>query len=299
MQKTLLITLVSALFFFSSCIASKSGDHFFNDLSKMVYGKDDRVEVADFSDKIFQEYANSVAGMVRKEQLIPIENSQEELFELDGASLIDRLLLCPSEKFATQKGPMKCTGLLIGPKTLLTAGHCAIDPEFCENSAWIFNYTDENGENIKAKDIFFCKKLLSPSMTSELDYALIELDRLPVGRHPLEYRKSGNITEGEELVIIGHPDGVPLKIANNASVRSNELDSTFFVANLDSFDRNSGSPVFNSVTKKVEGILVRGDDDYVWDSIKECFVANQSEKSGGRGEDVQKIVNIMDNFEQK
>ena len=62
---------------------------------------------------------------------------------------------------------------------------------------------------------------------------------------------------------MGHPSGLPLKYADGARVFETEND--YFSTNLDTFGGNSGSPVFNADTLEVEGILVRGDTDYVMD----------------------------------
>ena len=42
----------------------------------------------------------------------------------------------------------------------------------------------------------------------------------------------------------------------------------------------------------IEGILVRGEADYVYDWDKGCRVPKQCENSGCRGEDVTRITNI-------
>ena len=44
------------------------------------------------------------------------------------------------------------------------------------------------------------------------------------------------------LVVIGHPSGLPTKIADGAWVRNNESEY-YFVTNLDTFGGNSGSAV--------------------------------------------------------
>ncbi|MDD5320391.1 MAG: hemopexin repeat-containing protein [Methylococcales bacterium] len=62
--------------------------------------------------------------------------------------------------------------------------------------------------------------------------------------------------------MIVHPVGLPTKFGGGATVRDNS-PSAFFLANLDTYGGNSGSPVFNSSTHEVEGILVRGETDFV------------------------------------
>ena len=120
------------------------------------------------------------------------------------------------------------------------------------------------------------------------DFALIQLDRKVTDRRVLEIRKKGKISKGEPLVVIGHPTGIPTKIADGANVRS--LDGTYFTANLDTYGGNSGSAVFNANTGVVEGILVRGATDYV--SRGGCQVTNVLGNNQGRGEDVTYITNI-------
>ena len=77
---------------------------------------------------------------------------------------------------------------------------------------------------------------------------------------------------------------MPLKIANNAAVRSNSPNLDWFVANTDTFVGNSGSGVFDASTKELVGILVRGATDYVPDGT--CNRVNVCPSDGCRGEDV-------------
>jgi V8-like Glu-specific endopeptidase len=125
---------------------------------------------------------------------------------------------------------------------------------------------------------------------SKDDYAFIELDRKVNDRQPLKVRKTGKISKGASLVVIGHPTGLPTKIADGANVRT--LQGKFFVANLDTFGGNSGSAVFNAETEEVEGILVRGETDYVYNSSLGCQVPNVCSNDACRGEDVTYITNV-------
>jgi V8-like Glu-specific endopeptidase len=121
------------------------------------------------------------------------------------------------------------------------------------------------------------------------DYAVIQLDRKVTDRRPLSFRKSGKVSIGESVVVIGHPSGLPTKIADGAKVRSHS--GKYFVANLDTYGGNSGSAVFNHNTGEVEGILVRGENDYI-QSSRGCMVSNKCPVDGCRGEDVTYITNI-------
>jgi hypothetical protein len=123
-----------------------------------------------------------------------------------------------------------------------------------------------------------------------MDYAIIELDR-DTNREALKMRKFGRPFLGTQLVIVGHPLGLPMKAADMATVKlPNEqemqelfktikLRKNYFTANLDSYGGNSGSPVFNKKTGKVEGILIQGADDFKFNMDKECLESNKLSNS--------------------
>src|SRR5690606_32537433 len=107
------------------------------------------------------------------------------------------------------------------------------------------------------------------------DYTVIRLERIVTvpDAVPLEIRRSGNAAPGTPGGMIGHPAGLPKKVAFGEETRviSSDQDK-YFVANVDAFGGNSGSPVFNQVTGLVEGVLVRGEPDF-W-VLPTCFFSN-------------------------
>jgi V8-like Glu-specific endopeptidase len=119
------------------------------------------------------------------------------------------------------------------------------------------------------------------------DWAIVKLDRNVEGRQPLSIRREGQIQDNQAVYVIGHPRGLPQKYAGNASVRNNQA-TTHFVANLDVFGGNSGSPVFNDSTHEVEGILVRGDLDFV--RVKTCYISLAWPTTGGQGEACTRVT---------
>jgi S1-C subfamily serine protease len=97
---------------------------------------------------------------------------------------------------------------------------------------------------------------------------------------------------GTKLFVIGHPTGLPQKIADGASVKiANAVSyidpigsiirkANFFTANLDTYAGNSGSPVFNKRTGKVEGILVQGAEDFRRNPDQFCNESAHRSNSG-------------------
>ena len=58
-------------------------------------------------------------------------------------------------------------------------------------------------------------------------------------------RTDEKISDNAKVHVIGHPCGLPLKLGDNSIITDNN-EHSYFVANLDTFGGNAGSPVFNS-----------------------------------------------------
>ena len=143
---------------------------------------------------------------------------------------------------------------------------------------------------VPEEDVYGCKELIGREQVGDgADWALVRLDRKVVGHAPLKLDLSGSIEKGAPVVVIGHPAGLPTKIAGGAAVRD-ASNPGFFVANLDTYGGNSGSAVFNELSGLVVGILVRGEEDYVMKG--DCRVSNVCANDACRGEDVTKIANV-------
>src|SRR5262249_25906156 len=115
------------------------------------------------------------------------------------------------------------------------------------------------------------------------EWSLVRLERGVTGRPPLKLRTSGKIGNQAGVFVIGHPSGLPVKYAPGARVRDN-TPASHFVANLDTYGGNSGSPVVHTSTQGVEGLPVPGENDYV--SNGTCQVSQRCPSTGCRGEDV-------------
>lgn len=257
--------------------------------SKVVYGEDNRVDVFESNNSDFVELAKSTAAMISNDKIDYSRYSNT--YEIQTKTL-QEVGICSSERFSAQPIAASCSGFLVSEKYLVTAGHCIKDVYDCAQNKWVFNYKmlNENHANTNPSfdEVYDCKRIVSRSldMSNREDYALIELDREVTVARPLKFRTQGKVSIGEDLVVIGHPSGLPTKIADKAQVRS--VNDVYFNANLDTYGGNSGSAVFNVKTGEVEGILVRGDLDYVT-SGNGCRVSNVNTEDMGRGEDVTLI----------
>ena len=257
----------------------------------VIYGEDNRKDVFESRDSVLVELSKSTAAMI----------SLENLKDSDGdvqisSRTLEQRGICASERFSQQVTAANCSGFLVSPTVLVTAGHCIKSDFDCSSFKWVFDFRVDHSEQgevtVPKSSVYSCKKIISRSLdsVSKDDYAVIELDRKVLDRRPLTFRKTGKISVGDEIAVIGHPTGLPTKIADGASVRS--LSEKFFVANLDTYGGNSGSAVFNLKTSVVEGILVRGENDYVYDAAQGCQVSKICESNACRGEDVTYITHI-------
>jgi V8-like Glu-specific endopeptidase len=262
-------------------------------VDKVIYGVDDRVDLFETSSR-YLDWARSTAAMIPKRKL---KETFKDNWQINGGTLKDRNI-CADERFTDQTAAASCSGFLVADDVIVTAGHCIQRMSDCKNSYWVFGFGIEDQgsdeyKNVDYSNVYSCKTIIATKLDNynKNDFAVIQLDRPVTDRKPLKVRKRGEIKRGERLVVIGHPTGLPTKVADGAKVRdaNNEI---FFVANLDTFGGNSGSAVFNEKTGLVEGILVRGENDYERHEYRSCQVPKQCTMSGCRGEDVTKITNI-------
>ncbi len=261
---------------------------------KVIYGVDNRLDHYQSDNSFYLNLAKSTAAMIPHENL----KKEEERTFITGKSLFDRGI-CLNEKFTAQPTAATCSGFLIAKDLLMTAGHCVRDLSSCFKSAWVFDYAlmteDQNHTQISvpSSSVYKCKEIIERRLDSisRNDFAIIRLGRSVEDRAPLKIRTEGKIAEKTPLLVIGHPSGLPSKIAPGAVVRNNTSE-VFFVTNLDTFGGNSGSPVFDSATGLVEGILVRGEQDYVFNGQQICLTPKLCSEDGCRGEDVTRITAV-------
>jgi hypothetical protein len=248
----------------------------------VIYGNDDRLEVYEEKDAAKQILAESVVAIMASDA---VTTNKDGSVTLGGGNYGKENQLCSTEKFTEQSAPAYCSGFLVADNIIATAGHCVTDAGFCNDAKFVFGFAldkpDRDPQTVKSDDVYSCKKVLHQVQENDgSDFALVELDRPVVGRKALDFAKRAPAA-GDDVFVIGHPVGLPAKIAGGAKVRN---DSTgFFVANLDTFGGNSGSAVFND-KYEVAGVLVRGEQDFVRKGS--CYISYKCKDTMCRGEDV-------------
>ncbi len=256
-------------------------------VDKVVYGEDNRMDVLEASAQ-FQNLASSTLALVSKDKFTDGNT-------LTGETLGVRKNLCADERFFNQVAPATCSSFLVGEDLVVTAGHCIKNQVDCDRFALVFDFYQEyEGQtifNFSDDQMFECKEVLEQKKTGMLDYSLIRLKRKVVGRTPLKFRKKGKVKKKTPLLIIGQPSGMPTKVSDKSIVRGN-FWSGFFTTNADAFGGNSGSAVINAKNFEVEGILVRGEIDYVLDKTQDCMRVKVCKERSCQGEGSTRITKI-------
>lgn len=255
---------------------------------RVIYGEDNRMDFYEVS-TWEQELARSTVALISSTRLTPTSSFEVQIKTRKYAVEYD---LCSSEKFYNQETAAFCSGSLVGKDLVLTAGHCIQSAGDCADTKFVFDFAvTKNGENpqfIPTENVYSCAKIIDRKLNHDgADYSLVQLDRVVIDRNPLEILRDQTLLEKDEVFVIGHPAGLPTKIAGGATIRS--VESEHYIANLDTYGGNSGSAVF-SKDGKVAGILVRGEKDYV--DKGNCMVSNICTDEGCSGEDVTRIDQV-------
>ncbi|HDP33865.1 MAG TPA: serine protease, partial [Candidatus Hydrogenedentes bacterium] len=256
--------------------------------SKVIYGADDRIDVYEETDADRLAWAAATCAVVYASDLTA---TAEDMYALSVyAYMVSGKPPCDGEPFADQPTAAFCTAFMVGDNLVATAGHCVSAYDLPDvRFLFGFEMTDPATPILyfHKDQIYTGEEILSRVGIGDDDHAVVRLDRTIVapGARALPLRRTGSVDVGENVGVIGHPYGLPKKIAfgEATAVRSNP-SASYFVANLDTYGGNSGSPVFNAHTGLVEGILVRGATDFVIES--DCFRSNVYTDGGGLGEDV-------------
>lgn len=263
---------------------------FVNITPTVIYGDDNRKEVYEVESAAVRDNADSTVAMINIRNLV---DDGTGYTKINARTFGETMNLCSSEPYFDQPSAASCSGSLVGPDLIATAGHC-ISNASCSRNAFVFGYNMIGAglmpQGVPSEEVYRCQEIVAHEYTSGQDYALVRVDRVVRGHRVLSLQRAP-AQPGDQLYVIGHPAGLPTKVADGAEVRSQH--GSYFKANLDTYGGNSGSAVFNAATHEVVGILVRGAQDYIRDSEKQCTVSNRCSETGCRGEDVTNISYIV------
>jgi len=251
--------------------------------TKVIYGADDRLDYAEIIDSELKSLAHSTVALIENHNMVYDQVFDQYVLKNPDTSL----KLCSNEKFRHQPTWAFCSGSLVAPDIILTAGHCIEDKKTCKETNFVFDYTYLNSKtqlnSFAASNVYKCSEIIySVNEKKGADFALIRLDRAVTGREVLEL-SNVDAGLGDDLLMIGHPAGYPTKFTMNVKVRD-QSNPHYLVVSADSYVGNSGSSVFDVKNHKIVGVLDRGEQDYTLQNS--CFASKVCLENECRGEDV-------------
>jgi V8-like Glu-specific endopeptidase len=265
--------------------------------TKPIYNEDDRMDLGKIWDPNVKKNAAATVALFNPSLLTL---TGDGAYKINAETLKDRYGLCDGQRFQGQIAGAYCSGVLVSPDVILTAGHCVNEirkgtvPN-AEQINFVFGYaaTDDKDPGVTsfaAARVFKGKELIGGQLIRKSDggedWATVRLERTVPQElaQPVESISKEKIADGASVYVVGHPSGLPLKYADGAKVTANNAKA-YFVANLDTFGGNSGSGVFLKNSNSLVGILVRGFADY-YRTSDGCAKVYQCSSNGCTGEDV-------------
>ncbi|MBL0927108.1 MAG: proprotein convertase P-domain-containing protein [Phycisphaerales bacterium] len=249
---------------------------------RVIYGDDHRLEVWQVAgDAALTRYQRAAATVVSRSRLT---QNGDGSWTLAGTPWTSQGgTICADEPFRGQPALGFCSAFLVGPDLIVTAGHCITSVSSMNSSAFVFDFEISSSGGsaptvLPADRVYTGIQLVDRQQAGDLDHAVIRLDRPVSGRSPLPIRRTGSVSVGDPLVMIGYPAGLPEKVAAGAEVKNPNGGTAWFQANLDAYGGNSGSMVVNLNSGVIEGILVRGAPDYV--TVGGCVRSNRVPDTG-------------------
>ncbi len=259
---------------------------------KVIYGEDDRIDVYEETDPQRLAWTASTCALIDVSRMTQ-QPDGSWIISSPGAYIRGDRPACEWEPFGDQPTAAFCSGFVVGEDLIATAGHC-YNTYPLGNVLFVFGFRMLDATTPRLafleSEVYQGVEFVSRESSGNLDHCIVRVDR-PItapGAVPLPLRRHDVIQPGTFVGVIGHPSGLPMKIAFGNTFVRDASNPYYFVANLDTYGGNSGSPVFNAAGGIVEGILVRGAPDFILRT--DCFESNVYDNDGGRGEDVTKTT---------
>ncbi len=224
---------------------------------------DSRVEIAALNaanqeSVIISQRAHDVFCVTERQYLEELDNGSYRL--IYNRKLGDVYNLCATEPYVNQPSLCIGTAFLADGQHILSSLHVFSNHDLEDlvliRSFRTTNLAGEINEIFDESDVYRLSSFVGQELDS-YDIALVKLDRKVTANNGLSNFDIGsNQHIGDQVYTLGHPIGLPMKFTFQASIRS--MNDYYFNTTLDTFQGNSGSPVYRRDRHQIIGILVGG-----------------------------------------
>lgn len=184
---------------------------------------------------------------------------RESVVMKDGGTTLSLTIepgLCRDQRYARQRGVGNtCSGVLIDSGLVLTAAHCLEDRGFDQWLA-VFGHDGDSRTPIRAVAIRAIRHCVPDGERGDL--VALELAEPIAPAAPVRVDAP---TAAARVHLLGHPFGLALKASTCAvdarcdpHPRATQIGRDWFLADLDAFGGNSGSPVYAADGQTLIGI---------------------------------------------
>lgn len=188
--------------------------------------------------------------------------------------------LCEDQAYWSQPSACYCTAFLVAPGIVATAAHCLEGVQLSDIRLIAgFELASKSGivdYAIAADDIYEPVELMNDAAGQNLDFVFLRLKENAAFQKILPLATAA-AHPADSVYAIGFPSGLPMKVAGIGPVTQTE-GGVYFYSDIDTYEGNSGSPVFNARTHEVVGILIEGEQDFERQGncsrAKPCFGSN-------------------------
>lgn len=235
---------------------------------------DDLMDGYEITDERINRNADCTAAICMKDSLIDVNN---EFSTLKVKNYGETFNLCDIEPFSHQPiaAGIMFTGFLVKDDVIVTAGH-NVNENNVKDLRILFGYKMVDSVTPVTRfandNIYQGIKIIRRIHNGEgkgPDWALVKLDRKVVGQ-TIARLSTKEIYCNQAIYVIGHPLGLPMKYT--VGVYVGDVDETYFMANLNIYSGNSGTPVFDLHTHEVIGMVVKGEKrDFRWTG--KCWIS--------------------------
>ena len=225
-----------------------------------IVDEDDRAEYFAITDEMIKQSCEGVVAIFMEDKLNDHGNGAYS--PIDHYTAVEcegyRRPLCSTEKYYGQPNGAILSGVLVAEDIVATTNHYLPGDDDINRVFFVFDFRLTKAQQqviIPIENVFRGKCVIKRSVGT-VDFALIRLERKASANRVRKITSELGSLNGHSAYVLGHPCGLPLKYGGTAALRKTDKPE-IFLADFDTYNGNSGSPIFDCVSHKVVGIVVR------------------------------------------